>query len=187
MNIAPMWNSGMTSRTRSSLPVRISTFIVSAARRVSRWPRMQPFGRPVVPLVYTSSAMSSGRARYGGSSDGAAAMKSSYPTTSPALAAPIPTTSSTLGKRARWAAISGRYSASAISTRGLASATIEAISGPVSRKLTVAMMMPLSCPAASTSPNSMLLRPSTDTRSCLRTPAAASADASRAARASSCA
>jgi hypothetical protein len=146
---------------------------------------MQPFGRPVVPLVYTSSAMSSGRARYGGSSDGAAAMKSSYPVTSPALAAPIPITSSTLGKRARWAAISGRYSASAISTRGLASATIEAMSGPVSRKLTVAMMIPLSCPAASTSPNSRLLRPSADTRSCLRTPAAASADASLAARASS--
>ena len=131
--------------------------------------------------------MSSGRARYAGIVRRRGGDEVLVPDDLARAGAPIPTTSSTLGKRARWSAISGRYSASAISTRGLASATIEAISGPASRKLTVAMMIPLSCPAASTSPNSMLLRPSTDTRSCLRTPAAASADASRAARASSCA
>ena len=65
----PMWHIGMLISTRSRLPVRIAAFIVRETPWNSRWPMMQHFEAPVVPLVNSRYAMSSGRDAKGRVSD----------------------------------------------------------------------------------------------------------------------
>src|SRR5664279_6475540 len=48
------WNSGRTSRHRVVGPISSTVMICSVIAARLAWSSMTPFGRPVVPLVYTS-------------------------------------------------------------------------------------------------------------------------------------
>ena len=86
------------------------------------------------------------------------------------------------GIPAATSAITGTNSSAQNTIDGATRRRASSISGGESRKLMVAMMIPLSWVAAFSSPNSMLLRPSTAMRSWRLTPAAAIADTNRTAR-----
>src|ERR1700761_7938804 len=86
------------------------------------------------------------------------------------------------GTSAAISPITGMNSSAQNTIEGATRRSTSSISGAESRKLMVAMMIPLSWAAAFSSPNSMLLRLNTAMRSWRLTPAAAIADTNRTAR-----
>ena len=63
----PEWKSGSTQRARSPAEIGMPCVLIRAPARTPRWLSITPFGFPVVPEVYISAAVSSGR---GGSTGG---------------------------------------------------------------------------------------------------------------------
>ena len=157
------WNSGIAtmatlspSKPNVATPARvwaITDFCVSIA----------PFGKPVVPDVYSCRKQSSSPTSTAGDAvEEAVASQASYSSASP----PTTITLSTVASSSRTGSRSGSSSAPTNSTRASASLTIHATSAAASRWLIGTVAVPVSTPASPTSRHAALFLSRKATRAC---------------------